>query len=422
MAEQQEKPQPPVIKFPQGVNNRDREYAVPDSALRECVNMDVTRDGGLLSRKGIRLITDGDCHSLFTHPSGRFVLLVKNGALNRLVGSTLTSLVNVDGPVSYVVLNDDVYWSSNSGIGQIKANGEIGLWGMATPPVPQATGISNGGLFAGTYQVAMTAIHSTGIESGALDTVAIEVPSGGGIQVVAPSSSGVRFAVYLTSANGGQEELRLATMIDPGTTVLIGPQPLGKLLESLFAVRPLPSQQLIHHKGRLWAASGNVVWFTSDRSPHWLFPNTGYYLFESTVTMLGAAEDGVYVGTCDKTYYLQGSDPYNMTQRQVSSVGAAANSVSEIPFDILLSEGSFPSRQCAWWDTEGFLCIGKPGGIVVRPTKSRFSAGTTDQVVVAYRNYEGLRQLVSILNSKIGPLIATNKAIQQTFLNGVVLN
>lgn len=88
MAEPQQAPQsqPPVIKFSQGVNNRDREYAVPDSALRECVNMDVTRDGGLLSRKGIRLITDGDCHSLFTHPSGRFVLLVKNGALNRLVG------------------------------------------------------------------------------------------------------------------------------------------------------------------------------------------------------------------------------------------------------------------------------------------------------------------------------------------------
>lgn len=79
MAEQPAGPQP--LKFPVGINNRDREYALPEGALREAVNLDVTRDGGLLSRKGLREVLTGDCHSLFTHPHGRFMLLVLNNKL-----------------------------------------------------------------------------------------------------------------------------------------------------------------------------------------------------------------------------------------------------------------------------------------------------------------------------------------------------
>lgn len=413
----------PPLKFPQGVNNHDREYALPMDALREAVNLDVTRDGGLISRKGLREVFNGNCHSLWTHPGGRFALLVRNGQLVKLnQDETITVLTAVSGPVVYATINDDVYWTDSATIGQVKADGSVGTWGMSTPPVPICAAVSSGGLYEGTYQVAMTALHTSGLESGALSTVSVEIPEGGGIQVVTPAASSVTFALYRTGAQGGQNELRRAWVAAPSTTTVLGVGLLGKPLESLFAASPLPAQCLAAYKGRLWGATDAYVWFTSEKSPHWFYPDTGYYQFETAVTMLSPAEDGIYIGLYDRIYFLQGSDPYKMTQRIVSSVGAAANSAMELPYDLFLGEGSFPSRQGAFYDTDGFLCIGKPGGIIVRPTQKRFSAGNTVSGASTYRVYEGLRQIVAVLNSQVGSHTANDVAVEQVFANGVVLN
>lgn len=419
-----EQPNTLTLKFPRGVDNRSREYALLEGALRDAVNLDVTRDGGLLARKGLRTVLAGDCHSLFTHPSQRFVLVVIDGYLNRLdPDETTFPLVAVAGPVVYALLNDNVYWTDGNAIGQVTSQGEVGLWGMNTPPAPIVAAVTNGGLYAGTYQVAMTAIHSSGIESGASETVSVEVLEGGGIQVTTPSASGVVFAIYITPPNGSHEELRQAMVMAPGSIQSLGVGGLGKALETLHGERPIPGQCLIQHKGRLWVASGNVVWFTSEKSPHIFYPATGYYLFESAVLLLGAAEDGIYVGLYDRIYYLQGTDPLNMTQRPVSAVGVVARSVNEIPYDLFLGQGAFPSRQCAFYDREGFLCIGKPGGVIIRPTKETYSAGEASSGDLTYRAYEGLRQLVSVLSIEQNtPLMATDTLVSEIFAQGVVLN
>jgi hypothetical protein len=418
-----QRPPPMVLKFPAGIDNRSREYALVEGAARSIENMDVTRDGGLISRLALREVVSGDCHSLWPHPSGRFALLVRDGELVRLSQSeTLTALATVSGPVVYATLNDEVYWSDGATLGQVKADGAVGWWGMNTPPEPICTAVAAGGLFAGTYQVAMTVVHASGLESGALRPVSVDVSEGGGIEVVTPAASGVKFALYRTGSQGAQDSLRQAWVADPGTTVTLGVGALGKPLESLFAVRPPSSQCLTAHKGRLWGATGAYVWFTSEKSPHWFYPDIGYYQFETAVTMISPAEDGIYVGLYDRVYYLQGSDPYQMTQRLVSSVGAARNSATELPYDLFLGEGSFPSRQSAFYDTDGYLCVGKPGGVIMRPTQGRFSAGDTLLGATAYRAYEGLRQVVAVLDRKPGSQTATDVSVEQVFSNGVVLN
>lgn len=415
-------PAPIVLAFPLGTNNRERETALPEGAVRHCNNLDVTRQGGVLCRRGLRLTHAGAWHSLFTHPSQRFLVGVQDGMLSR-VESSPVALAAVAGSVVYAIQNDDLYWTDGQRVGQITATGTVGTWGLPTPPVPLTAAVAYGGLHAGTYQVAMTAVVDTGLESGCAETVSVEVPEGGGIQVTAPAATGVTFAFYRTPANGGAEELRQATTVAPGATVVVGGGLLGKRLESLHAVAPLPGQHLLAHKGRLWGATGNVVWFTSEKSPHWVFPATGYYPFESPVTMLGAAEDGIFVGLYDRVYSLQGGDPAQMTQRAVSSVGAVAGSGAEIPYDLFLGQGSFPSRQWAWWDTDGFLCVGKPGGIVVRPTREQYSAGSSAQGFMAYRRHEGMRQLVAGMKGEAtAALVATDTSALDVFSNGVVLN
>jgi len=269
--------EPQVLKFPQGVDNRDREYALPEGTLRSAVNLDVTRDGGLMSRKGLREVLSGECHSLYTPPHGRFLLFVQDGVMQRLDDDDTTqALVAVNGPVVYTSLNDDVFWTDGSTVGRVRWDGEADVWGLNTPPLPLVSASSDGGLPAGTYQVAMTALTTAGLESGAGEAVEVEVSEGGGITVTTPSASGVRFAIYRTSANGGKEELRRAIVMNPATMATLGVSALGAVLASLFVVRPPPGHCLIAHKGRLWCASGKPVWFTSEQLPHWVQPTTGY--------------------------------------------------------------------------------------------------------------------------------------------------
>lgn len=403
-----------TLRFPAGVDNRSREYGLAEGAAREIVNLDVTKGGGLRCRNGLRHVTAGDCHSLFSHPTGNYALLVRDGSLCRLaVDETLTVLTSVAGPVVYAELNGDIFWSDGSGIGRVQSDGTPAPWGLATP-APPPLAVTEGGMPAGPYQVAMTAVHvASGLESGAAEPATITLSAPGGILATAPSASAsFRFRFYLTPPSGESGELHLAATVDPGTTATLAiSTPDGPRLQSLLAVKPFPSTRLLTFKGRLWGASGTVVWYTSERSPHWLFPATGFYSFESPVRMLGAAEDGVYVGLSDRTYYLQGGHPGEMTQRLVSTVGAVAGGGEPLPTDVFAGQSGFPTRQCAWWDVEGVLCIGKPGGVIVRPHGDRFSAGIAATTASGYHARDGLRQWVSILRSDdpiTGPMQATD--------------
>jgi len=404
-----------TLKFPLGTDNRSREHSLPEGTARQIINLDVTRDGGLLCRNGGRQVNSAACHSLFAHPSGNYVLLVSDGSLCRMsADESLTVITSVAGPVTYAELNGDIFWSDGSSIGRVQADGTVAPWGLATPAVPPLTVVSGGALPAATYHIAMTALHvATGIESGAAEPTTVTLTAAGNILATAPSASAsFKFAFYLTPPNGESGELRRVATVDPGASVTLATvTPDGPRLQSLLAVKPYPSTRLLTYRGRLLGASGDTVWYTSERSPHWLFPATGFYSFESAVRMLGAAEDGLYVGLADRTYYLQGGHPGEMTQRLVSTVGAVAGGGEPLPTDAFQGQAGFPTRQCAWWDVDGFLCIGKPGGVIVRPHGGRFSAGTAATAANSYYARDGLRQLISILGSDdplTGPMQATD--------------
>lgn len=403
-----------TLKFPAGIDNRSREYELIDGAARTITNLDVTRAGGLRCRDGIRPVADGDCHSLFSHPNGNYALLVQSGSLCRMsVDETLTVLTSVSGPVVYAELNGDVFWSDGATVGRVTAAGVANYWGLATPGLPPIS-TGSGPLPAGIYQVAMTAFHvASGLESGAVEPASITLTTPGSLSLTAPAASaGFQFRAYLTPPNGESGELRRVATVDPGASVtLTTTTPDGPRLQSLLAVKPYPSTRLVPYKGRLWGASGAVLWHTSELSPHWLFPATGFLAFESPIRMLGAAEDGIYVGLADRTYYLQGGHPGDMTQRLVSTIGASAGGGEPLPADVFAAQGAFPSRQCAWWDVEGVLCIGKPGGVIVRPTVDRYSAGSITRAASSYRARHGLRQWLSVLRSDdpiTGPLQASD--------------
>lgn len=414
-----------VLKFPLGTDNRSREYELPDGSLRACVNLDVTRGGGVRCRDGLRAVWSGAAHSLYATP--HFLLGVFDGSLSVYRDGTVTALVAVTPglPVRYALLAGEVYWTNGAEKGRVSATGSALPWGLPTPPSLAAVAGTAGGLDAGVYQVNYTAIDSSGLESGAPACVEVTVPQGGGITVTTPPSlPEFSFRLYRSPRAGGASELREFATLAGGTTAIFGQCMLGKRLESLLAVPPLPGQCLVSHKGRLWTATDSVVWFSSEKSPHWLFPAFGYYRFESAVTLLAPAEDGLYVATAERTYYLQGKDPNDMTQRSVASVGAVRGSDVVIAADLYVGDGGFPGVQSSWMDSEGYLCVGKAGGVIVRPSKQRYCAGGASFGLAAQRQAHGMRQIITALDGT-GAEVASNAAddttVAEVFANGVVL-
>ena len=421
MADQQA-PSPVIsMSFSAGLDNRARETDMPEGAWRTLDNVDVTREGNILVRQGLRQLLTGAWHSLIQYQSRLYA--VKDGVLGYYAGGVFTALVTLltDAPVRYAIHNEELYWTTPYQQGRIVGTAAT-IWGMALPPLIQATVSSVGGLDAGIYQVTMTAVHSSGLESGASEPVAVTVAQNGGIDITVPTGSS--FRVYRSAANGGRDELRLATTVASGESTVLGAAALGKRLESLFAVKPPPGQALCSFKGRLWVAAGSVLQYTSHLSPHWILPHS-YFSFPEPITGLDAAEDGLYVATAGGVWFLGGTDPAQMTQRLVSTVGAVPGSPAhELPMDVFSGEGQPAAHQAAWVDSEGYLCLGKPGGVLLRPHKQRYSMGQHTRAGLAFRQYQGQRQVLVMASSdeETNPLIAVDGAVSEVAANGFALN
>lgn len=421
MADQQALSPTISLNFSAGMDNRARETDMPEGSWRTLDNVDVAREGNGLVRQGLRRLLTGAWHSLIQY-QGR-LYAVKDGVFGYSVGDSFTALVTLttDAPVRYAVHNEELYWTTPHQQGRVVGTTAT-VWGLALPPQIQAMAMSLGGLDEGIYQVTLTALHSSGLESGASEPVAVTVLKGGGISVTVPT--GASFQVYRSVANGGRDELRWAATVSSGGSTLLGSESLGKRLESLFAIKPPPGQALCSYKGRLWIAAGSVLYFTSHRSPHWLLPHS-YFSFPDQITGLDAAEDGLYVATARGVWFLAGNDPGQMMQRLVSTVGAVPGSPAHgLPLDVFVGDGQPAARQAAWLDREGYLCLGKPGGLLIHPHKQRYSLGHHNKASLVFRQYQGLRQVLVMASSdeETNPLIADDGVVSEVATNGFALN
>lgn len=395
----------PVWRFPLGVDNRSRETALPDSALRDCENMDITREGTLMSRRGLSRLLSGACHSLFALPSGAGILLVQNGQLSRSGGGEMVELLSVNptAPMHYAELNGEVYFTNGSEQGRIDASGSLAPWGLPAPPPPRVEVVS-GAFRAGTLRVTQAAVVD-GLESGAPEPTVVAVPDGGGVRVTVPT--GADFAVYATGVDG--DVFRQAALVPSGGTITIGGPVAGRVLDSLLAVQPPAGSTLTPFKGRLWISVGELLFFTSDLSQHWLFPDRDSFLFDSPIRATAAVEDGLFVGTKRAVHFLSGTDPSQMTMRTIAHAGLVAVT-HYLPAGLAIVDGLPLSSGCVMLLDDGSLYVGRPGGILQSLAKDRYSFGRAVDGHIAYSERESTRQLVVVANDPI-PLSAVDAAI-----------
>lgn len=409
-----------------GIDNRSPETAIPSGTVREAVNVDID-DGKVSRRSGYQLAQSGDFRQLFTPGHGQFLLAVKNGNLVRMNAAlTAATLVTAVADVSFCEFNDNVYWSDGISRGRIDTDGVAHAWGLPVPPAPQASAYATGGLDAGDYQVCY--VYASALEEGGASLASqVTVAAGGGILLsnIPNNIATDLIKVFVTGANGDVFYQHSLLPTSAYATFLVGVAPLGKQLETRF-MQPLPAGSILRaFKGRLWSAAGNLLTYSAAGRPALWEARSAFFQFPHAIHALEPVEDGLYVVTTQRAYFLPGANPMEMRQIVADDEGAVLGSGCQLSEDALLSiQSPAPVAKAAfWWGASGNPVVGLPGGQVVKPAQRRFVSSTFERGSAATVIENGVKKLVALLQNQgsASAAQASDSLVSEIRSNGIVI-
>ncbi len=382
-----------------GVDVLSNETALTQGAVRSAVNVDIDRAGRFKRRDGyVRRVSTPGLHSLYYAVQRGWTLVAHNRNLTRIDPNTYAGTFLADmrstTPVSYTEYNGNIYYTNNSVLGWVPSDSETArAVGVPTPGRPSVAPTTLGGMTAGTYGVAVSAVDDRGEESGLSDVATVKLDVTGGIALagVTPPSGG-RIYVYTTSADG--DILRFA-----GSGTQVTDNPSGGP-PSTKHLRPLPAGDFVcWHGGRLYTAEYGVLRFSEALRPHLYNPAYGAIPFSGQISFVEAVSDGMYVGDDRGVWFLAGVDPSKFELRRVSSCRAVMRSSIMLPPEHLPSDQVKTDVPVAvWLSTSGYV-VGMPGGATVelQPDRIKVPSGMAGRSAFLLR--EGRKQVITLVNS-----------------------
>ena len=395
-------PKPIPLSFAGGVDNRAHATRLEPGFVREADNVEIDAQGIGRTRDGYALWVDlPGAHSLWTDELLTFALVADAGALYRVDDdATCTELVGeLNGtPLSYAAIAGRVRWSNGVQTGQVALDGTPMPLGVETPlPSFGVTASAGGGLFAGTYGVAMTFTNAAREEGGAAETVYVDVPEGGGIQItdVPTDAAGVatEARLYATSTNG--TDLLYAGSAVPGAAhFLIGAASRGRMLTTQFG-EPFPAATcLLARNGRLMGAMDRDLVWSMPLYYGLTRPSQHSLRLPDTILMLAAPDaDGflLYVGTAKRTYVLRGDSIDRCALKKANGTGVVPGSMVMMPPEAIALDGV--DVPCpVWTGSDGVPYIGTPGGVM--PLSKHFAYPVYDQAAAVHIEQNGLSRYI----------------------------
>jgi len=395
-----------------GINNLSPENSQAISVLREAVNVELSKEGKASRRPGrTRLIAGTKVHSIWSDPKLDFALYADGDSIFAFSADIQPQLVTTgisnNLPISYALVNDQVYWSNSMQSGVITLGLEGIPWGCVEPSgQPLLAGSSAGGLYAGEYQVAITYRDVFGRESGSTLASAVQVSDSGGIALTSipqPAMGDMVSVVRIYATAANDTSLRHVADIPVGMTSFnIGKTNRGKLLDTQHLVK-MPAGHIVRYgHGRMWAAKGKeLIW--SEPLRYGLYNETDNRItFPERITMVqtlgdGADGAGVFVSSGNRTYWLSGPNPSAMRQNIAYPHGVVEGTDLVTPSDIWGIESVVP--VVAWMATNHKFCIGLPSGQVM-PIKSNeavIDIGERGASIIKETN--GIRQFISAISA-----------------------
>ena len=356
---------------------------------RVILNADIDLVGQLNKRKGKTLyISLPGAHSLWA--GNTCMLCTANDILYRNVQGAAVNVGTITGPqypLSYIEIDDKVYISNPYWQGMFNpADNSVSSWGVVVPPGPMLL-TGSGNLPVGTYHVVMTNVVN-GELSGNSSISSITLAAEGGIQVLNRPANAL---VWVTDSD--EYMFYLVGAID--TVVDI---PTVEPLPSFLCSPPPFLENLCYAFGRVWGSSGNTVYYSEPFKPGWFKVTTNKFTIDSTVTLIAKVITGLFVGMEEKTIFLAGTEPDQMTQ---SDAGAGSikgtldycNNVPDLSSTLSTSEKGLVDVP-VWLTTEGIVA-GSTSGTLYNLTKNKIKMGIPAQGASLYRNLEGVFQFLT---------------------------
>jgi hypothetical protein len=157
------------------------------------------------------------------------------------------------------------------------------------------------------------------------------------------------------------------------------------MLRTQNCIAPPAGSLLEYHNGRIYIASGNVLWSTEPLRYGCVNPASGFTLFSQPISVVQAVSDGLYV-CADKTYFLSGIDTPDVRQREVLPYGAVYGTGTALPnYDAV-----------SWFSHQG-LVFGARNGELLNLMQDRVAVSKYASGTMQVRELNGLRQIVANL-------------------------
>lgn len=118
----------PIGPWPRGIVNTVRDTALPGDALADAVNVNIRRDGSVVTRPSWEIVLAGDAHSFFRH--GDRAYAVVDNELCELDSTGATPLMAGVGRVSWTALMGQPAFATSSAVYTIDGNSVVEVSGV----------------------------------------------------------------------------------------------------------------------------------------------------------------------------------------------------------------------------------------------------------------------------------------------------
>jgi len=395
----------PEFNFPgwgQGLNNIAREDLLEPNQLRKALNVDLLPGGHPRRRQGYtKVLGDGRYHSLFSTPN--YLVFVNDGKL--CVTKDIDHVDEVAEDIhelTGVVINDEFYFSDGETTGILSTEGQLRPLGILSPSrQPFVSAASEGGLFEGYYQVAITYLADDGRESGTGRAEFVTVPEGGGItlsQIPQPEQAEVvAVRIYASDPNG--DNLYFRTQVPVGQASFeLGYLKGKKKLNTQFLQAMPAGDHFCFFNGRLYAAVANAIVMSEPMNFGHYHGIDGYMMMSTPIRGIACVEGGLFVSDQTGVDFIAGARPDDFRRTRVSNEPAQAGTMTMVNGE-LFNESLAATDVAVWWSQEGHLMVGAPDGTIQRINEADVAIPQYERGAVAEVHREGVKQLVSVMKN-----------------------